>query len=127
MWAPEVVTPLQGLRAGLPDNRSAYHDGSDPRRRGALAAASDLAIVVVGYTKLDEGEFIGGTDSHVALRHLLPGPDDPELAESFTMPRCAPIPGRNAPPGVNPEGPLSFATGGDRSSLRLHEADEQLL
>ena len=36
-------------------------------------------------------------------------------------------PGPEPSAGVTTDGPLSFATGGDRASLRLHEADERLI
>jgi beta-glucosidase len=126
VWAPDVVTPLRGLRAALPGVDVVSDDGADVTRAAGLAAAADVAIVVVGYTKGDEGEFIGDDNSSRPLRDLLPGADDPELAGSFTA-SVAANPGPDASPGVTTDGPLSFATGGDRSSLQLHEADEQLI
>jgi beta-glucosidase len=126
VWAPDVVTPLQGLRAALPGVDVVLDDGTDVTGAAALAASADVALVVVGYTKADEGEFIGDDNSSGPLRDLLPGADDPELAESFTA-SVAANPGLEASPGVTSDGPLSFATGGDRSSLRLHEDDERLI
>ena len=42
-----------------------------------------MAVVVVGYTRLDEGEYIGEfATAHLA--HLFPGDDDPALVERFT-------------------------------------------
>jgi beta-glucosidase len=126
VWAPEVVTPLRGLRAALPGVDVVYDDGADVSRAATAAGAADVAIVVAGYTKADEGEFIGGDNSSGPLRDLLPGADDPDLAESFVA-SVAANPGMEPSDGVDTGGPLSFATGGDRSSLRLHEVDEQLI
>ncbi len=58
-------------------------DGADLERAAALAASADVAVVVVGYTRLDEGEYIGEfATGH--LTDLFPGEDDPELVERFT-------------------------------------------
>ena len=120
VWAPEVVTPLDGLRAALPDAQVEHHEGADG------VEGADVAVVVVGYTAADEGEYIGqsGT-SH--LSSLFPGPDDPELAERFTA-AVAADPGPEPPEGVGREGGgVGFGDGGDRVSLRLHADDEALV
>ncbi len=122
VWAPEVVTPLAGLRAALPDAEVEHLDGTD----AAALADADVAVVVVGYTADDEGEYIGeaGTGH---LSHLFPGPDDPALAERFTASLAA-DPGPEPPEGVGGSGGgVGFAVGGDRASLRLHEDDEALV
>ncbi|MGP0031290.1 MAG: beta-glucosidase family protein [Acidimicrobiales bacterium] len=126
VWAPDVVTPLQGIRAALPGVEVDHDDGADITRAARLAGAADLVIVVAGYTKADEGEFIGGDNSSGPLSALLPGPDDPVLAAAF-LDEIASNPGREPAEGVAADGPFSFSGGGDRSSLRLHEADEELI
>ena len=120
VWAPEVVTPLDGLRAALPGVEVVHGDDA------SVAAGCDVAIVVVGYTRADEGEFIG-TDGTRHLSHLFPGQDDPELAARFNA-------AIEADPGPEPpadlagvQDDLGFATGGDRVSLRLTDADESLI
>jgi beta-glucosidase len=121
-----VVTPLAGLRAALPGAQVEHHDGADPAAAAGVAAGADAVLVVVGYTADEEGEYIGefGTNH---LTHLFPGPDDPELAERFTTSVSA-DPGPEAPEGVGRQNSgVGFATGGDRTSLRLHEADEALV
>jgi beta-glucosidase len=120
VWAPEVVTPLEGLRAALPGAVVEHHETADD------VAGADAALVVVGYTADDEGEYIGqsGT-SH--LSSLFPGPDDPELAQRFTE-AAATDPWPDPPAGVGRQGGgVGFAAGGDRASLRLHEEDEALI
>lgn len=124
VWAPTAVTPLEGLTAALPATAVLHDDGDDPVAAADLAAGADVAIVVVGYTKSDEGEFIGG-EGTAHLRNLFPGPDDPELASAFQA-AIAADPGPEPPPGL--VGPREgFEVGGDRLSLRLHEADEALI
>jgi len=124
VYAPSVVTVLEGLRAALPHAEVVHADGSDLTAAAASAASADVAIVVVGYTRADEGEFIGNSGT-THLRSLLPGPDEPDLVAAFEarLPSDRPaiegsIPGSDA---------LGFSTGGDREHLTLHDADEQLI
>jgi beta-glucosidase len=117
--APDAVTPLDGLRAALPGCEVVHADDD-----ATAAAGADAAVVVVGYTKADEGEYIG-QDGTRHLRHLLPGPDDPELAAAFEASLAA-DPGPEPPPAVAGES-IGLAEGGDRRSLRLRPEDEELV
>ncbi|HVN12595.1 MAG TPA: glycoside hydrolase family 3 C-terminal domain-containing protein [Kineosporiaceae bacterium] len=107
--APWVVTPLAGLRDALPGVEIAHADGADVEHAARTAADADVAVVVVGYTAQDEGEYVGSFDP--ALAALYPPPQDPgallELARVWEA----------GPQGV----------GGDRDSLRLHPQDETLV
>ncbi len=124
VWAPEVVSPLDGLRAALPTAR-VDHAGDDPDAAAALAQGADVAVVVVGYTRDDEGEFIGaGGTAH--LGPLFPGPDDPDEVAAFLAaveaegePLQHPDPAHAALGG--------FSEGGDRRSLRLRPDHEALV
>jgi beta-glucosidase len=59
VFPPTVVTPLEALRAALPASCEIVHDpGDDPARVAALADGADAVLVVVGYTHVDEGEYI---------------------------------------------------------------------
>jgi beta-glucosidase len=126
VWAPEVVTVAEGLRAALPDVDVIANDGSDLASAAAIAASAELAVVVVGYTRLDEGEYIGEFASS-QLTDLFPGDDDPDLVERFTdqiaTERLIEPPDHAAPE----EGGIGFAVGGDRRSLHLHEDDVSLI
>ena len=62
----EVVTPLDGLRAGLPGVEVVHADDD-----ASVAEGADLAVVVVGLTKADEGEFL---DPHRGGRSGQPVP-----------------------------------------------------
>ena len=140
--APEVATPLDGVRAALP-HAEVRHADTDT----SMVEGSDLTIVVVGYTKDDEGEYLGTDQS--ALMHLFPPMDHPELG--FPPPGDAPPDPDPGAPGDAPPDPdlgaggdaaptasaepasasgeqaLGHAVGGDRTSLRLHARDEQLI
>jgi beta-glucosidase len=126
VWAPEVTTVADGFRAVLPGGKVSVDEGTDLDRASIVAASADIALVVVGYTRLDEGEFIG--DSGTAhLAELFPGDDDPALAEHFTTQiateRLIEPPSHAAPQSDGG----GFAVGGDRSSLLLHDDDVALI
>ncbi len=126
VYAPDVVTPLAGITAALPGAEVVYDDGQDLLAAVARAEGADVAIVVVGYTRDDEGEYIG-TAGTAHLRDLLPPPDDPELAAALAA-AVAADPGPAIPAdAVANRGDGGFARGGDRRTLTLHPADEALL
>ncbi|HWJ98246.1 MAG TPA: glycoside hydrolase family 3 C-terminal domain-containing protein, partial [Acidimicrobiales bacterium] len=121
VWAPSAVTPLDGLRAALPAVEVRHSDGDV-----SVAAGSDVAIVVVGYTKADEGEFIG--DSGTAhLASLMPAADEPEVVAAYEATRAAEVRDFQPPPDAGGAGGFGFAKGGDRESLRLRPDDEELI
>lgn len=109
-----VVTPLEGLRAALGEPAVSFDDGTDARRAAEIARGAEAAIVVVGYTHEDEGEYI---------------PPDmiPMFAPTFPPPTPEEEPfARKILPGHGQqEG--SFSPGGDRARLTLHPRDEELI
>ncbi|MGZ4626178.1 MAG: beta-glucosidase [Kineosporiaceae bacterium] len=107
--APSVVTPLAGLRNALPGVEIAHTDGTDVEQAARAAASADAAIVVVGYTARDEGEYVGSFDPGLAA--LYPPAPDPGALDDLARTWEA------GPQGV----------GGDRDSLRLHASDEALI
>ena len=121
VWDLECATVLDGLREAL--DCVVHDDGSDPARAADAAASADVAVVVVGYTYLDEGEFIGETDP--ALTQLLPATDDPELVERYRT-RTGEQPDTVVPERLHERSP-GFSVGGDRTSLRLPDADVDLI
>jgi beta-glucosidase len=112
---PEVVTPLAGVRAAFPDAEVRHAEGD-----ASIVDDADLALLVVGYTARDEGEYIDPT-AFAALAHLFPPRDHP--ATGFPPDWKPPAAGNRAAGGPG-EG---FAAGGDRRSLRLHAEDEALI
>ncbi len=126
VWAPEVVTVADGLRHGLPGVALSVGDGADPGGASARAASADVCVVVVGYTRLDEGEYIGEFATG-NLTNLFPGEDDPSLVERFTAEIADE---RTIEPPAHVEVTdvgVGFSEGGDRRSLRLHDDDVALI
>ena len=112
---PYVVTPLEGLRAALEPRgvEVVYDDGRDRSRAAAIAAASDAALVVAGYDYRDEGEYMSRSLPKGFAR-LLPRPPLRLLPRMVKTLLGLPASRRRA-------------TGGDRTWLTLHPADENLL
>ena len=111
---PFVITPLEGLRAVVGDRVAVEHDdGADPARAAELARGADAALVVVGYTHDDEGEYVEpGVLGEMEWLYPPPAPEEEALARDI-LSRSGEEHGM--PPG------------GDRASLRLHPADEALI
>jgi beta-glucosidase len=125
VFPPHVITPLSGLRAAYGDS-VVVHDDNDT----TIAADADLVVVVVGYTKHEEGEWLDQSGTS-AIMHLFPPMDHPELG--FGAPSNLPEASADGTSAAV-EGGLdklaedrSFVAGGDRSSLRLSAADEALI
>ena len=127
------VTPLEGLRAAL-GQRLRYDDGADPSQAAAVAREADVALVVVGYTHAEEGEFIVPTSPKGFVGQLpLPRWLDRMLgtgplrdwwtrgAELATDGVLALV--RKLMAADN----TSFGVGGDRGSLRLLPAQVELI
>jgi beta-glucosidase len=100
-----------------------HDDGSDLARAAAVAGSADTAVVVVGYTYVDEGEYIGETDA--SLMSMFPPGDEPDVVDRLQsqIAELAPIerPARMA------DRPRMFSRGGDRTSLRLLPDDVELI
>ncbi len=115
---PYVITPLQGLQEALKGKAEIiYDDGSDPARSAQVARAADVAVVVAGYTHLDEGEYTS-PDSVAELSKYFPppAPEETPIAQKMMEDSLANSGGSNLTP-----------TGGDRARLTLHPEDEALI
>lgn len=121
VWDPACRTVLDGLRDAAA--RVLHDDGAESGRAAAVAASADVAIVVVGYTYLDEGEYIGETDR--SLGALLPPADEADVVDRFQG-YVADLP-HTAKPDRMADRPRMFSRGGDRSSLRLAPDDVELI
>ena len=118
LFTPDPVTPLEGLKERFSD-ASVVYSADD----ASIAKGADLAIVVVGFTKHDEGEYIGA-GMNDALQGLMPPADHPVLG--FSDPKMGERLGEifKASAGVAGGGSES---GGDRKSLRLPADQEDLI
>lgn len=118
LHTPAPVTLLAGIEQAL-DGVNVTH-GDDP----TVAADADLAIVVVGYTKDDEGEYVGEGLTEVLgtlmppMDHPVVGTDDPAVLAAIE----AAVGGEGV---ASPAGQV--ALGGDRDSLRLRPEHEALI
>lgn len=109
--SPEVATAVDGLRAALPNARIEFVGDDDVIAAADAAARSDVAIVVVGYTAQDEGEFLDAT-AMAAPEIVAVFPPLPEGAPAFDL-SASPM--------------MGDAAGGDRASLRLRPADVAII
>lgn len=115
--SPDVVTPADGLRAALGNAVITVVDSNDAAAAAEAAAAADVAVVVVGYTAADEGEFVSADMLlDPVLTSVLP-----ELPEGMTMEAIQDFVQSTLESGG------SVTVGGDRSSLRLTEDDVALI
>jgi len=121
VWDLDCHTVLDGIRAVA--GEVAFDDGTDAARASGVAAAAEVAVVVVGYTYEDEGEYIGAADP--GLSALLPKADEPAVVERYQQ-MIAALPSTTKPARTASR-PRGFSTGGDRASLRLADRDVDLI
>lgn len=107
---PHVVTPLDGITRGFPRAQVIHSEDDATTAKGA-----DLAIVVVGTTMHDEGEFLD-LDAQLPMLDLYAPPyesDDQRQRFEFLI--------------ENQDTALAEPPGGDRASLKLSASDQQLI
>ena len=122
VWDLEGRTVLDGLRDAVAD--VVHDDGRDVERAAEVAAGADLAVVIVGYTYLDEGEYLGEMDASMYER--FPPGDEPDVVDLFQS-TLVDLPPTEKPSRLMDRPPTGFGLGGDRSSLRLPEGDVALI
>ena len=117
-----------GLRSALPGVAGARGRRARPRPgRGPGRRRPTWPWSWSGYTRLDEGEYIGEfATAHLA--HLFPGRGRPGPGRAVHRAR-SPTSGRSSPPTTRRPSAADggFADGGDRRSLRLHDRDVDLI
>jgi beta-glucosidase len=102
--SPSVVTALAGLTGALPGVRLLRPADDSPAAAGEAARDASVAVVVVGYTAEEEGEYVGDdATTDPALLALYP----PSAGADASMANSA----------------MVGAMGGDRASLRLLPSD----
>jgi beta-glucosidase len=115
--ASSRVSPVDGLRAAYPHADLTVVTDDDPTAAAEAARAADVAIVVVGFTAADEGEYVG-QDTMMRPELLALFPPMPEGFELFSG-------GRDDGGEAGPI--MTGGMGGDRTSLRLRPVDEQII
>jgi len=110
--SPAVVTPLEGLQAALPDAVITDVTFTDLDAAAQAAEDAEVAVVVVGYTAEDEGEYVGGESMNDPALHALYPPAGADVDTALV---------------TNPAGLMGGEIGGDRSSLRLLPGDVELI
>jgi beta-glucosidase len=120
--SPQVVTPLVGLRAALPEVDINHVAADAPTLAAEAARAADVAVVVVGYTTEDEGEYVGsaGFADERLLATFPPAGDNAaarRLLDSVVALGDGPEVSVAGSPGV----------GGDRQNLRLRPVDAAII
>lgn len=116
---PDAVTVLDGLRAAAPGVLVEHSD-----RDADIAEGADAAIVVVGYTHRDEGEYIGAEGTRHLLTTLLPPMTD---ADRATVAAAGDAPEAERSAAHTDVDTSGFGEGGDRRSLTLSSDDEALI
>jgi beta-glucosidase len=122
VWDLECRTVLDGLRNAVAE--VVHDDGLDVERAAQVAAGADIAVVVAGYTYLDEGEYLGEMDASMYER--FPPGDEPDVVDLFQS-TLVDLPPTEKPPRLVDRPPTGFGLGGDKVSLRLPAADVELI
>jgi len=112
--SPHVVSIAEGLVAALGPHAVTLDDGTNLKRARRTARAAQIAVVVVGYTAADEGEYIDD-DNPDLISQVFPAGGDPALVRQFETAQR-----RNA-------GAFGSDSGGDRRTLRLKPEHEELI
>ena len=115
-----AVTVEEGIIAEFGQQNVTYHDGLDVELAVGIARESDVAVVVVGYTYKDEGEFIIPKPRPQEMA-LFPRP---KLRDIFPIAKMVLLRIKDAIFGPS-ENTVSF--GGDRTSLELRPEDQKLI
>lgn len=127
-----VVTPLDGLQRGLSEQQTlAYNDGTDIEAAVELAKLNDVAILVVGFTAQDEGEYI----APISMGPFADGIKPPKILNNiFKIKALKPLwrkivewASERKLKNRDNNSSESFGSGGDRRSLKLSLHHESLI
>ncbi|CAM1505849.1 Fc.00g114860.m01.CDS01 [Cosmosporella sp. VM-42] len=122
---PEVASSYRGLKESLPETEVILEESSDTKKIKAVAAAVDVAVVIVGYDYKDEGEFtVPPFQTNPALKNILPPDDGSKEAEHVTFLLLNEVNPEDIAKGDDNYG---LGKGGDRTSLRLPARDVETI
>ncbi|THY07814.1 glycoside hydrolase [Aureobasidium pullulans] len=126
VFSPKVVTPYQGIKAGLPSTTITLDDTDELEAARDAARCADAVILVVGYDAADEGEYVVPSfQSQKDLLNLLPPTNCARDAEVRTTIEGQEQTGFGS--GDRDTNALVPGAGGDRRSLRLRSRDVELI
>ena len=121
VFAPHVVTPIEGLKAALPQADVILEETDSVERARELAEKVDLVICVVGYDATDEGEYVvPSLQSDICLLDLFPPAETVEEKATLAI-----VKGDTSDDKL--DSALEVGAGGDRRSLRLRPQDAELI
>lgn len=122
---PEVVTAYDGIKSALPKAKVSLTETDDVQAAREAASSAEVAIIVVGYTAADEGEFI---DSSIITDPVLfatyPQPEDKAAEEAKQKVLDMAFGGSSNILGT---GDSDMKAGGDRASLRIRPVDAEII
>lgn len=126
-----AITPLEGITVAFGTGTVSHFDDLASSEAVDAALAADVVIMVVGYTKADEGEYIDNAGTMALAAELFPPMDHPTLgfpapsnASDVSAAESATDAGES---GAGDDEVGGMSKGGDRASLRLSDADEALI
>ncbi len=123
--APSSVTPLDGIQEAWPDATVIAVTDDDPAAAAEAARVADVAIVIVGFTAEDEGEYVG-MDTMARPELLALFPPMPDGFEFGARRGDSDGDGDGKDDGVvSPV--MTGGMGGDRASLALRPVDEEII
>jgi beta-glucosidase len=117
----DIVTPFEGLKSSLPNASITLEEKDDSQAAAKAAYEADVAIIIVGYTSADEGEYLDpAVMGDTTLTGLFPPSDGSPAADAVAK-------------LMNGEVDLSSLMGpsdgfgGDRQSLRIRPIDVEII
>jgi beta-glucosidase len=119
--SPYVVTPFEGLKSSLPNASVILEEKDDSEAAAQAAYKADVAIIIVGYTAADEGEYLDpAAMGDPALTGLFPPPDGSDAANAVLSTMGG---------GGDVTSLIGSAEGfgGDRKALRIRPVDVEII
>jgi beta-glucosidase len=125
VFSPHVVTPYEGIKTALPQSNILLEDTDSTERAQDAASKASVAICIVGYDHLDEGEYIT-PHQDPATTALFPPPtaEDGDVSEIVDMMNGK---SKETSATTKPSSSIKAGSGGDRKSLRLLPTDVALI
>lgn len=124
VFSPHVVTPYEGLKAALPKSNIVLENTSLLEKAVDAALLADIAICVVGYDHLDEGEYITPQqDPTTTACFPPPTAEDGDVSEIVALMNGT----STDTSATKSSSSVEAGSGGDRKSLRLLPTDVALI